>query len=41
MKIKKLMLNLYKKTIGKINNSRIKNKDITIISNNCWRRNIL
>ena len=34
--IKKYLLKLYKLTIGKFNNMRIKNKDITIISNNCW-----
>lgn len=35
-KIKKKLLKVYKKTIGVINNKKIKNKDITIISNNCW-----
>ena len=35
-KIKKKLLKIYKKTIGVINNKKIKNKDITIISNNCW-----
>lgn len=34
--MKKILLMLYKNIIGKINNKRIKNKDITIISNNCW-----
>lgn len=34
--MKKKIINLYKKTIGKINNKKIKNKNITIISNNCW-----
>ena len=34
--MKKKIINLYKKTIGKINNNKIKNKNITIISNNCW-----
>lgn len=33
---KKILLKVYKKTIGVINNFKIKNKDITIISNNCW-----
>lgn len=36
MKIKKQLIKLYKNTIGRINNSRIKNKNLTIISNNCW-----
>ena len=31
-----VLLKLYKNTIGRINNLRIKNKEITIISNNCW-----
>ena len=35
-KIKKILLKIYIKTIGKINNLKIKNKEITIISNNCW-----
>lgn len=35
-KIKKHLLLIYKKTIGVINNKRLKNKDVTIISNNCW-----
>lgn len=35
-KIKKKLLKVYKKTIGVINNKKIKNKNITIISNNCW-----
>ena len=30
------LIKIYKKTVGKFNNLRIKNKDITIISNNCW-----
>lgn len=34
--MKKIILKIYKNTIGKINYLRIKNKDITIISNNCW-----
>ena len=34
--MKKIIINLYKKTIGKINNKKIKNKNLTIISNNCW-----
>ncbi|MCI8273208.1 MAG: DUF1919 domain-containing protein [Clostridia bacterium] len=34
--MKRFLISIYKKTIGKINNKRIKNKDITIISNNCW-----
>ena len=34
--IKKILLKVYKKTLGVINNKKIKNKDITIISNNCW-----
>lgn len=36
MKLKRILINMYKATIGKINNMRIKNKDVTIISNNCW-----
>lgn len=36
IKIKKFLLKCYKKTIGVINNSRIRNKDVTVISNNCW-----
>lgn len=32
----KYSLKIYKNTIGKINNARIKNKDISIISNNCF-----
>ena len=32
----KYMLKVYKKTIGNFNNKRLKNKDISIISNNCW-----
>lgn len=35
-KIKRKLLKVYKKTVGAINNRKIKNKDITIISNNCW-----
>lgn len=35
-KIKKKLIYLYKMTIGKLNNLRLKHKDITIISNNCW-----
>ena len=34
--MKKLLLKIYKKTIGKLNNKMLKNKDFTIISNNCW-----
>lgn len=34
--IKNILLKIYKKSIGVINNKRIKNKDISIISNNCW-----
>ena len=34
--MKKNIINLYKKTIGKFNNKKIKNKNLTIISNNCW-----
>lgn len=34
--MKKIIINLYKKTIGEINNKKIKNKNLTIISNNCW-----
>lgn len=34
--MKKILLKIYKNTIGKINNRKIKNKNITIISNNCW-----
>lgn len=33
---RKCLLKVYKGTIGVINNSRIKNKNVTIISNNCW-----
>lgn len=36
MQIKKIMLKIYKSTIGVVNNKRLKNKNITIISNNCW-----
>lgn len=32
----KYCLKIYKNIIGKINNVRIKNKDISIISNNCF-----
>ncbi len=35
-KIKKYLLKIYKLTIGKVNYMRVKQKDITIISNNCW-----
>ena len=35
-KIKKRLLKIYKSTVGKVNNAKIRNKDITIISNNCW-----
>lgn len=35
-KVKKCLLKIYKKTVGVINYRRIKNKDVTIISNNCW-----
>ena len=35
-KIKKKLIYVYKMTIGKLNNLRLKHKDITIISNNCW-----
>lgn len=34
--MKRIILKIYKNTIGRINNSRIKNKELTIISNNCW-----
>ena len=34
--MKKILLKIYKRTIGIINNKRIKNKNVTIISNNCW-----
>ena len=34
--IKNVYLKIYKHTIGKINYIRLKNKKITIISNNCW-----
>lgn len=34
--MKQKIITLYKKTIGKINNKKIKNKNLTIISNNCW-----
>ena len=34
--MKKLILKIYKMTIGKIKNRMLKNKDFTIISNNCW-----
>ena len=34
--MKKILMNVYKKTIGRMNYYRIKNKEITIISNNCW-----
>lgn len=34
--MKKKIINFYKKTIGKINNKKIDNKNLTIISNNCW-----
>lgn len=36
MKLKKELIKIYKFTFGKINNARIKNKQLTIISNNCW-----
>lgn len=36
MILKKELIKIYKLTVGKINNSRIKNKQLTIISNNCW-----
>lgn len=36
MKLKKYLIKIYKLTFGKLNNARIKNKNITIISNNCW-----
>ena len=35
-KIKKTLLRIYKMSVGRINNLRVKNKNITIISNNCW-----
>ena len=34
--MKKTLIKLYKATIGKINYMFIKNKDVTIISNNCY-----
>ena len=34
--LKDICLKIYKLTIGKINNLRLKNKKVTIISNNCW-----
>lgn len=34
--MKKFLIKIYKKTIGRINNKRLKCKEITIISNNCW-----
>lgn len=34
--MKKIILKIYKNTIGRINNLRIKDKNLTIISNNCW-----
>lgn len=34
--MKKLILKIYKITLGKIKNKMLKNKDFTIISNNCW-----
>lgn len=34
--MKETLLKIYKGTIGWINNKRIKNKNVTIISNNCW-----
>lgn len=34
--MKKILLNIYKYTFGKIKNKMIKDKNITIISNNCW-----
>ena len=34
--MKRLLIILYKSTIGRINYFRIKNRNITIISNNCW-----
>ena len=36
MQIKKILLKIYKSTIGVVNNKRLKNKNFTIISNNCW-----
>ena len=36
MQIKKILLKIYKSTIGVINNKRLRNKNFTIISNNCW-----
>ena len=36
MHIKRVLIKLYKATIGEINKRRIKNKNVTIISNNCW-----
>lgn len=39
--MKEKLIKLYKMTIGRINNTRLKNKKITIISNNCWGRNFL
>lgn len=35
-RMKKFLLKIYKATMGRIQNLRVKNKDITIISNNCW-----
>lgn len=34
--MKKSLIRIYKETIGKANNNKIKNKSLTIISNNCW-----
>lgn len=35
-RLKKELLKIYKLTVGKINNKRVKNKSISIICNNCW-----
>ena len=35
-RIKEFVIKLYKLTIGNLNNKRISNKNISIISNNCW-----
>lgn len=34
--MKNIFLKIYKLTIGVINNKKIRNKNLTIISNNCW-----
>lgn len=34
--MKNIFLKFYKLTIGRINNKKLKNKNVTIISNNCW-----